>query len=249
LEEEFDEGEVFGVGEFGVGVGVFDEGDGVTEGGNGGGVVGDAEVFEAELAVGFDDEFAGEDLGSFHGPEGFAAEVAEAEAAEAAAFADGGLLDGVGSAVGEDGGFVAHDDVEEGAEVVGGDEGTGAVVNEDVIHQEGEIMEAVVNGVLAFLAADGEEGGGGGEVERGDGGGNGGLLPGVANDEHVVFDDGGFAEGAEGVFEGGAASEWGEDFVGDSSLHAGALARAEQDGGVEHGGGKEFYREGAKMTK
>ncbi len=212
----------------------------MAEGGDRGGVIGDAEVLEAELAVGFEDELAGKDLGGFHRPEGFAAEVAQAEAAEAAAFAGGGLLDGVGDAVGEDGGLVTDDNVEERAEVVGGNERAGAVVDEDVVHKKGEVVEAVVNGVLPLAAAEGEEGGGGGEIERGDGRGDGGLLPGVAHNEHEVIDDGGIEEGAQGILEGGATGEGGEDFVRDSPLHAGALACAEQNGGVEHRLGEVF---------
>jgi hypothetical protein len=140
--------------------------------------------------------------------------------------------------VGENDGVFAADDFVEGDELLGADEGTGAVVNEDVRNIGREGGEGGGDGVLALASAadeDGGRGGVGGELHH---------LALVAVDDDIEIGDGALHEGGGGVGEDGAAGEGSEDFVGDGAGHARAAA-----GGEENGGGAGHGRWGELRAK
>src|SRR5690606_12725082 len=123
-----------------------------------------------------------------------------------------------------DGFFLEHDFVQ-GDELLGADEGAGAVVDEDVAGVGREGGEGDGDGVLTGLAAAHEEGRGGrvgGEFHQ--------LFLVAIDDDEVVGDAAG-EEGAGGVVEDGASAEGGEDLVGTGALHALAVSGGEEDGG------------------
>ena len=119
-----------------------------------------------------------------------------------------------------DGVFFAHDFME-ADELFDADEGAGAIVDEHVGDIGGQHGERVLHGVLALLAADDELG------RSGSVGGEGDGLGLVAHHDDIVVGDIAFEESGHAVGEDRAASEGGQDFIGDGALHAAAASGGE----------------------
>ncbi len=190
----------------------------MIEGFHGLGVVGDAELFLGDAGVGAGNEFAGENLRSFHGPETVTIKGAQVGVGAV-------LFDRIGHAVGEDDGVFAADDFVEGDELLGLDEGARAVVDEDVGDVGRERGEGGGDGVLA-LGTTLDEDAGRGRVRR-----EGEHLALVAVDDDVEIGDAAGGEGGGGVGEDGPAGEGREDLIGDGAGHARATTGGEKDGG------------------
>jgi hypothetical protein len=222
-EEELEVGEVGGRGELGVGLGVFEEGDGVVEALDGLGIVGDTELFLGDAGVSAVDEFAGEDLRGFHGPE--AVTVEGFEAGVGAVF-----FDGVGHAMGENHGALAANDFVKCDELLGAHQRARTVMDKDVGDIGRECGEGGGDGVLALgptLDEDARRGRMRGEREH---------LALVAVNDDIEIGDAAGGESGGAVGEDGPAREGREDFVGDGAGHARAAAGGEEDGGgAAHG--------------
>src|SRR5688572_14282927 len=146
-EEEFDDRDVGGEGDFGVGLFGFDEDDGLGDEVAGGGVVGDDEALVADGDQGAADDLKLEGLRSLDGPEEGTVEVAADDLAVLAFF------DGVGDALGGDGSAVLGSGGEGFADQFGTGAGAGAVVDCNELAVSRKRLQAVPDGVLTFLSA------------------------------------------------------------------------------------------------
>ena len=135
------------------------------------------------------------------------------------------LLDGVGHAMSEHDGIFAPDDLVQRDQLFGLDERAGAVVDEDVLDVGRKGGERVDDRVLAFAPPGHEDRRGrrvGGEFHH---------LALVTVDDDVEIGDGAAHEGGGRVGEHRAPGERREHLVRDGTLHAGAAAGGEENGG------------------
>lgn len=155
-QEPFEEGQVFGPGQFGVGCGVDDEFHGLTNELAGGGIVGDFHSAALGFLEGAAEDGALESLWGLDGPESGAVEGAGNEASVE------GFFDGVRNGLGGDGGARAAGGFVTSADQIRGRAGAGGVLDGDEIGCRGHGLETVPDRVLSAGTAGGESEGFGG---------------------------------------------------------------------------------------